>query len=116
MLLCCSFLDAHKPAERHNTYIWGYIADSCTLIMIGLSIVVILQPVYDDPDATRWFRSVKQVAAQLVRPASLFSSPLKPYPHSYFPLSTGLAMRITLVIVVSLAVYGTIYVAGKTIN
>lgn len=36
--------DAYKPAERHNAYIWGWVADSCTLIMIGLSIAMICQP------------------------------------------------------------------------
>jgi len=48
--------DAYKPAERHNAYIWGYVADGCTLIMLGITITTILQPVYDDPDAERWFR------------------------------------------------------------
>lgn len=37
--------DAYRPAERHNAYIWGWIADSITLIMIGLSIAMICQPV-----------------------------------------------------------------------
>lgn len=48
--------DAYKPAEKHNAYIWGYIADGCTLIMLGITITVILQPVYNDPTAVRWFR------------------------------------------------------------
>lgn len=37
--------DAYRPAERHNLYIWGWIADSITLIMIGLSIAMICQPI-----------------------------------------------------------------------
>jgi hypothetical protein len=49
-------LDAYKPAERHNAYIWGYVADACTIIQITLSIVYICQPLHDDPDAERWFR------------------------------------------------------------
>jgi len=48
--------DAYKPAERHNAYIWGYIADFCTLIMLGIGITCVCQPVYNDPDDVRWFR------------------------------------------------------------
>lgn len=48
--------DAYKPAERHNAYIWGYVADACTLIQLAITITVICQPVYDDPDEVRWFR------------------------------------------------------------
>lgn len=48
--------DAHKPAERHSTYIWGYIADICTLIQIAIAVTIICQPVYNDPSAVRWFR------------------------------------------------------------
>lgn len=48
--------DAYKPAERHNAWIWGYAADACTLIQIALSITLICQPKYDDPEQTRWFR------------------------------------------------------------
>jgi len=35
--------DAYCPNERHNAYIWGWIADSATLIMLGLMIAVICQ-------------------------------------------------------------------------
>jgi len=48
--------DAYKPAERHNAYIWGYVADACTLVQLGLTVTIICQPLYDDPNATRWFR------------------------------------------------------------
>jgi acyl-CoA synthetase (AMP-forming)/AMP-acid ligase II len=48
--------DAYKPAERHNAYIWGYVADACTLIQLTLTIVIICQPLYNDPENVRWFR------------------------------------------------------------
>ncbi len=51
-----SLLDAYRPAEHHNAFVWGHIADACTIVQILLSIVYICQPVYDDPDAVRWFR------------------------------------------------------------
>lgn len=37
--------DAYKPSERHNARMWGWIADSCTLVMIGLSIALICQTI-----------------------------------------------------------------------
>jgi hypothetical protein len=34
---CTAFLyDAYRPAERHNAWVWGCVADSCMLIIIGL--------------------------------------------------------------------------------
>jgi acyl-CoA synthetase (AMP-forming)/AMP-acid ligase II/peptidoglycan/LPS O-acetylase OafA/YrhL len=52
---CTAFLyDAYRPAERHNAWIWGYVADSCTLIMIGLSVSYIAQgyqPTGEIPEA-----------------------------------------------------------------
>lgn len=48
--------DAYKPSEHHNAYIWGYVTDACTLIQLGITITIIVQPKYDDPDAERWFR------------------------------------------------------------
>lgn len=45
--------DAYMPAERHNAHVWGWIADSCSLIMIGLSIAMICQPLqHYDADPT----------------------------------------------------------------
>ena len=35
--------DAYRPAERHNAWIWGIVADSCTLVMIAFSIAILLQ-------------------------------------------------------------------------
>jgi len=35
--------DAYCPNERHNAHIWGWIADTVTLIMLGLMIAVICQ-------------------------------------------------------------------------
>merc|ERR1712051_449006 len=29
--------DATRPAEKHNAWIWGWVADACALITIGLS-------------------------------------------------------------------------------
>lgn len=36
--------DTYKPGEKHNAYIWGYIADICTLAMLALTAVLIAQP------------------------------------------------------------------------
>jgi hypothetical protein len=35
--------DAYRPAERHNAWIWGLVADGCTLVLIAFSIAAILQ-------------------------------------------------------------------------
>ena len=35
--------DAYKPAERHNAKIWGWVADGCTLIMLGITVTVVCQ-------------------------------------------------------------------------
>merc|ERR1712127_3679 len=32
------------------------VTDACTLIQLGITITIILQPKYDDPDNERWFR------------------------------------------------------------
>jgi hypothetical protein len=50
------FVDAYKPAERHNAFIWGYVADACTIVQIALSLVIIYQPMANDSDNERWFR------------------------------------------------------------
>lgn len=39
--------DAYRPTETHRFYIWGYIADACTLAMLGLSIAMICQGVQE---------------------------------------------------------------------
>jgi len=36
--------DTYKPGEKHNSYVWGYVADICTLIMLGLTAILIAQP------------------------------------------------------------------------
>ena len=62
-------LDAYKPAERQNAYIWDYVADACTMVQIAISIVYISQPTYDDPDAERWFRYAHcQILARISAP------------------------------------------------
>jgi hypothetical protein len=41
---CAAFLyDAYRPAERHDAWVWGIVADCCTLIMLGLSAAFIAQ-------------------------------------------------------------------------
>jgi len=41
---CTAFLyDAYRPAERHSAYIWGWIADTITMIMITLSALFVIQ-------------------------------------------------------------------------
>eukprot|EP00804_Cyclotella_cryptica_P010364 CCRYP_012263-RF/>CCRYP_012263-RF protein AED:0.06 eAED:0.06 QI:3167/0.77/0.7/1/0.22/0.3/10/438/611 len=52
--ICLAFIyDAYKPAEQSNARIWGWIADSCTLVMVGLSIAIICQPIqYNGEDPT----------------------------------------------------------------
>ena len=37
--------DAHRPAERHKAYRWGWYADLITLFMIGMSVAIVLQGV-----------------------------------------------------------------------
>lgn len=42
--MCVAFLyDAYHPAERHNAWIWGWIADGITLIMLGISVAIVAQ-------------------------------------------------------------------------
>ena len=39
---CAAFLyDAYRPAERSNSYIWGYIGDGCTVLMIAWSVAIV---------------------------------------------------------------------------
>jgi hypothetical protein len=41
---CAAFLyDAYRPAERHNAWVWGWVADGCTLTILGLSAAYIAQ-------------------------------------------------------------------------
>ena len=35
--------DAYRPAEQHSAWVWGYVADGITLIMLGVSIAHIMQ-------------------------------------------------------------------------
>ncbi len=35
--------DAYRPAERHSAFVWGWVADGCSLILIVFSIAHILQ-------------------------------------------------------------------------
>jgi len=35
--------DAYRPLERHNAWIWGFVADGCTLVMIAFSIAHLCQ-------------------------------------------------------------------------
>jgi len=51
--------DAYRPTERHNAWIWGYIADGCTLTMIAFSIAHIMQGKSNynvDPDLEMYMR------------------------------------------------------------
>ena len=36
--------DAYRPAEKINARIWGYVADVCTLLILGLSMVLVSLP------------------------------------------------------------------------
>ncbi len=60
------FVDAYKPAERHNAIIWGYVADACTIVQIALSLAVICQPMAKDKHAERWFRCADSVILDYV--------------------------------------------------
>jgi len=41
---CAAFLyDAYRPAEKSNCRMWGFIADMCTLVVIGWSICLIAE-------------------------------------------------------------------------
>jgi hypothetical protein len=56
MGVCLAFMyDAFQPANKHKK-MWGYIADSCTLIMIVISIVVICQGNSEHPEDTMFMR------------------------------------------------------------
>jgi acyl-CoA synthetase (AMP-forming)/AMP-acid ligase II/peptidoglycan/LPS O-acetylase OafA/YrhL len=35
--------DAYRPTERHNAWIWGWVADGCTLVMLALSVAQVAQ-------------------------------------------------------------------------
>lgn len=35
--------DAYRPAEKHNAWIWGFVADGCTLVLLGVSLAHIMQ-------------------------------------------------------------------------
>ena len=50
--------DAYRPTERHNAWIWGFVADGITLVMIGISIATILQgtSTKDNPDFELYMR------------------------------------------------------------
>jgi len=56
---CTAFLyDAYRPAERHTAYIWGWVADTITLIMIIISVLHILQgtSAYGEPPTEKFMR------------------------------------------------------------
>jgi hypothetical protein len=56
---CTAFLyDAYRPAERHTAYIWGWVADTITLIMIILSVLHIVQgtSAYGEPPTEKFMR------------------------------------------------------------
>jgi len=56
---CTAFLyDAYRPAERHSAYIWGWVADTITLVMVTLSVLHILQgvSVYGEPPKEKFMR------------------------------------------------------------
>ena len=33
--------DAYRPVEKHNSYVWGYVADMCTVLMLLWSILIV---------------------------------------------------------------------------
>lgn len=35
--------DAHRPSEQHKAWVWGCVADGCTLVLLGVSIAHIIQ-------------------------------------------------------------------------
>mmetsp|Transcript_4011 Transcript_4011/g.6002 ORF Transcript_4011/g.6002 Transcript_4011/m.6002 type:complete len:875 (-) Transcript_4011:291-2915(-) len=35
--------DAYRPAEHHNAWVWGYVADGCTFILLAFSFAHIFQ-------------------------------------------------------------------------
>lgn len=43
--------DAYRPGEKTNSYIWGYVADGCTLLMLIWSICLICQDGNGDHDS-----------------------------------------------------------------
>ena len=50
--------DAFKPANKQNAWVWGWIADGCTLLMVGLSIICISQGLQAEGEipAQKFFR------------------------------------------------------------
>eukprot|EP00588_Corethron_pennatum_P012659 CAMPEP_0194265640 /NCGR_PEP_ID=MMETSP0169-20130528/814_1 /TAXON_ID=218684 /ORGANISM="Corethron pennatum, Strain L29A3" /LENGTH=1665 /DNA_ID=CAMNT_0039006149 /DNA_START=543 /DNA_END=5540 /DNA_ORIENTATION=+ len=54
--MCVAFLyDAYHPAERHNAWIWGVIADVITLIMLYISAIIVVEPFYTRPSEAAQF-------------------------------------------------------------
>jgi len=52
--VCAAFLyDAYRPAEKHHAHRWGWVADAITLVMIGLSVAIAMQPVTKYGEFTR---------------------------------------------------------------
>jgi len=35
--------DAYRPSHKHNAWIWGWVADGCTLVIVGISIAHLVQ-------------------------------------------------------------------------
>jgi len=35
--------DAHRPSEQHKAWVWGCVADGCTLVLLGVSIAHVIQ-------------------------------------------------------------------------
>lgn len=56
---CTAFLyDAYRPAERHSAYIWGWVADAITAIMVILSVLYVMQgtSAYGQPPRENFMR------------------------------------------------------------
>jgi len=50
---CLAFLyDAYRPAEKHNTRVWGWIGDGITFIMISFAIAIVMQGTQNDQQTT----------------------------------------------------------------
>merc|ERR1712070_729864 len=68
---CHSFLyDAYRPVERANRYIWGIIADSCTMIMLIWSFFIVTQGNIDNIEESFYLRP-SEANSQIVDAASV---------------------------------------------
>jgi len=81
--------DAYRPNERHNAWIWGFVADGCTLTLIAFSIATIAQgkSFYGENDDLEMFMRPDE-ANQLIDTAVVDRMWDAGYARMFCPLTT----------------------------